>query len=333
MNDDSLSKKLSRRNVLVGGVGAVATGLAGCLSDDDPVRTEGDGGAGNDGGDHDTDGDGEISAVAGSFFMLYDLSRNVAGEQLRVEDLVSTGAHGDDWEPDPGVIERVSDADVYVYIDEFRSWADDVADNLSEDYPETVVVDAAEDIKYIEGEEGREEDPHFWMDPLRSQDAIENIRDGFAEADPDGKEEYEENAEMFNAELDELHGEFETMVDDRERDLVIVASHDSFQYWSARYGIDIYSPVGISPDGEPSAQELERVEELIEEHDIEYVLYDMYEPTNYADSIAEETDTETLPLSPIEATTEEQLEAGMGYLEHQREINLDSLAKALGADL
>jgi zinc transport system substrate-binding protein len=44
--------------------------------------------------------------------------------------------------------------------------------------------------------------------------------------------------------------------------------------------------IGISPDGEPSAQELERVEELIEEHDVEHVLYDMHKPTDYADLIA-----------------------------------------------
>jgi zinc transport system substrate-binding protein len=331
MNDSSLSTMLSRRSVLTGGAGMAAAGLAGCLSDEDPVETEGEG-DGGDGGDE-GEGEGEISAVAGSFFMLYDLARNVAGEQLNVEDLVPTGAHGDDWEPDPGIIERVGEADVYVYIEGFRSWSDDVAESLPQDYPDTVVVDAAAGIEYTEGEEDREEDPHFWMDPLRAQEAVGNIREGFAEADPDHEEVYEENAGTFVDELDALHGEFEAVTEARERDLIIVASHDSYQYWSERYGIEVYSPIGISPDAEPSAQELERVEELIEEYDIEHVLYDMYEPTDYADSIAEETGTETLPLSPIEATTEEQLEEGMGYLEHQREINLETLERALGSDL
>ena len=332
MQTSSDDSSVSRRRVLAVGTTTAALGLAGCIggSDDDSESPDSDDTGSDDAGsDDDAGAGGDISAVNGSFFMLYDLARNVAGDHLEVTDLVPTGSHGDDWEPGPDIIEDVAAADVFVYIDGFRSWSDDVADALPDDYPDIVVIDAAEGIEYIEGESGRDVDPHFWMDPMLAQEAVENIRDGFAEADPDNASVYEDNAEEFIDRLGDVHEQYERAMAHREQDLIVIGSHDSFQYWTVRYDLDIHSPVGISPDGEPTPQEMQEITDLVEEHDLQYVLYDKYEPKDYAESLASETGTDILPLSPIEATTEEQLEAGMGYVEHMLEINLETLERAL----
>lgn len=311
------SRGISRRGVLAAGGTTATLGLTGCL------------GGGAEPSDDAGQGDDELSAVNGSFFMLYDLARNVAGDALRVEDLVPAGAHGDDWEPSPGIIEDVADSDVFVYIGGFRGWSDRVAESLPDDYPDVVVIDAAEGIDHIEGESGRAIDPHFWLDPVRTRGAVENIRDGFVEADPDNATVYEENADAFLDRLDDVHARYEEAMAHRNRDVIVVGSHDSYQYWRARYDVEIHSPVGISPDGEPTPREMEEISDIIERYDLKYVLYDMYEPADYAESLANETGTETLPLSPIEATTEEQLEEGMGYVEHMLDINLTTLEQAL----
>lgn len=304
--------RLTRRGAIAAGLSATSFALAGCSG-------EADDGAEADG----------LSAVNGSFFMLYDLARNVAGEQLRVEDLVPTGSHGDDWEPGPEIIETVAEADAFVYIHGFRGWSDRVANSLPEDYPDIVVIDAAEDIEFIEGEAGRDVDPHFWLDPLLAKDAVETIRDGFAESDPEHADVYDQQADAYMGRLDDVHAEYEHAMANRQQDLIVIGSHDSFQYWTNRYDLEIHSPVGISPDGEPTAREMQEITELVEANDLQYILYDMYEPKDYAERLAEETGTDLLPLSPIEATTEEQLEAGLGYVEHMLEINLDTLEQAL----
>lgn len=298
---------------MTSGATVAAFGLAGCLGDS---------------GEGSSDEDG-LSAVNGSFFVLFDLARQVAGDQLVVEDLVPTGSHGDDWEPSPGIIERVADADAFVYIEGFRSWSDNVADALPSDFPEVVVIDAAADIEFIEGETGREVDPHFWLDPLLVKDAVDTIRDGFIEADPDNEDVYTDNAATFKGRLDDVHSDYSTAMEHRQQDVIVIGSHNSFQYWTEQYDIDIHSPVGISPDGEPTASEMQEITDLVESHGLEYILYDMYEPTDYAESLAAETDTEILPLSPIEATTQEQLDDGMGYVEHMLDINLATLEEAL----
>ena len=302
---------LSRRQAVGSGV-AMAFGVAGCLSGEDGRVNRSDG-----------------TAVNGSFFVLYDLARQVAGDELSVEDLVPIGAHGDDWEPSPGIIEEIAEADIFVYIDGFRGWSDAVARSLPSDYPEVTVIDAADGIDYISGESGRGEDPHFWLDPVLAREAVENIRAGFIEADPDNASVYESNAGEYIERLDEVHRQFVEAMDHRQKDTLVIGSHDSFQYWTQRYELSIYSPVGISPDGEPTAREMEEVTTIINEHGLGYILYDMYEGMNYAESLQEETGTELLPLSPIEATTEEQLEQDMGYVEHMLEINLETVRQAL----
>ena len=308
----------SRRKLLAMSTGALTVGVAGCMDGLGNLREFGNGQSSED-----------ISAVNGSFFMLYDLARQVAGESLSVEDLVPIGAHGDDWEPGPDIMENVTDADVFVYIEGFRSWSDGIAASLPDDFPEITVIDAAEGIEYIEGESGRDYDPHFWMDPLLAKEAVENIRDGFIDADPDESDTYEENAEDFLGRLDDVNDQFEDAMEQRQQDIIIIGSHDSYQYWTQRYDLDIHSPVGISPDGEPTAREMEEITDIIDEYGLGYILYDMYESRNYAESLQAETDTELLPVSPIEASTEEQLEAEMGYVEHMLDINLDTLEHAL----
>ena len=312
--------RFSRRQIIAAGTMAAIGSAAGCIGDENGSESDGN-------GSHE-----EISAVNGSFFMLYDLARNVAGDQLAVEDLVPVGAHGDDWEPSPDIIENVADADVFVYIDGFRSWSDNIAETLPQDYPEVVVIDAAEDIEYIEGETGRSVDPHFWLDPNLAADAVETIRDGFIEADPDHAEAYQTNAADYIERLTDVHERYTEAMEHRSKDIIVIGSHDSFQYWTERYDLDIHSPVGISPDGEPTAREMEEITDLVEQHDLRYILYDMYEAMDYAESLAGETDTELLPLSPVEATTEAQLEEGMGYVEHMLDINLDTLEQALEVD-
>lgn len=316
-------RAVSRRSVLAGVAGVGGLGLAGCLGED-PQNGEG----GGVGGDENGTGDAEFS-VAASFFMPFDVTRQIAGENVAVEDLVPVGEHGHDWDPDPGTVEGIENADAFVYTREFSSWQDDAADSLEDE--ETLVVDMAAGIEFIDSP-AASNDEHFWMNPRSMQEGVPNVVEALSELDPDNAETYEENGEAFVDELEELHEEFEGLVERAGRSEVVVGSHDSYQWWWDEYDFEIHSPVGTSPDDEASAGDLERIEALIAEHEIEYILYDMYEPRTLADSLAEETGTEILPLSPIEGTTEEQLEDGWGYLEHQREINLDSLARALDAE-
>ncbi len=53
--------------------------------------------------------------ILGSFFPYYEFARNVAGSQARVEQYIPFEVEAHDWEPRAGEIQRLKDADIFVY--------------------------------------------------------------------------------------------------------------------------------------------------------------------------------------------------------------------------
>ena len=80
--------------------------------------------------------------------------------------------------------------------------------------------EAIEELEHLgeEGEEGHEGhghgllDPHFWFDPLRVKEAVNNIAAKLSELDPEGSAVYQANAAAYNQELDSLHAWIEQEV-------------------------------------------------------------------------------------------------------------------------
>ena len=322
------SPTVSRRTFAALGAGAITTALAGCFGDD-PQSDETNG----------VDGNGDVSVtVAASMPAVWDFVRQVGGDHVEAIDLVPTGEHGHDYDPGPSIVQDIEDSDAFVYLRDFSSWQDSAADEL-EGGDEVLVIEASEGIEFFDSP-AEDNDEHFWMDPIECKAGVDNVADGLAEIDSDHAEDYEANAAAFNEELDALDEEFEEIVERAELNELVVGTHDSFQWWNRRYGIDIYSPVGTSPDDSASPGDVEEVEGLIEEFGIEHVTYDVGEPAELAESLAAETGTEILPLSPIETQIDGspdvdpdvQMEADWSYVDHFRELNFPTLETALRAE-
>ncbi|GAB3026619.1 hypothetical protein GCM10025298_13490 [Natronobiforma cellulositropha] len=178
-----------------------------------------------------------------------------------------------------------------------------------------------------------EYDAKFFSDPVLAQRGVANIRDGLIDLDPANEAVYEENAARYIERLEDLHERFERALAERDHDVVVLAGHDSFQYLGARYGFEIHTPVGLSPDAQPSSGEIAETVELIDEEGLAYVLWDYFDGDRLAEAIvAESSAEEALMVSPAESIVESWEEAGYGdYLGQMEEITLPALEKALGA--
>jgi len=172
-------------------------------------------------------------------------------------------------------------------------------------------------------------DPHFWLDPLRAKTAVENVAQGLADAD-ENNEGYEENSEEYRSELDTLHQEFEESLSGASQDTILVAGHNAFGYLGARYGFEVVTLTGVSPDEQPSAGDIDHAQRLIEDEGIEYVLSPVFESDTAAKSLVNDTTADgVLPITAFPAFRQEWRDKGWGYVEVMRNVNLPSLEKAL----
>jgi zinc transport system substrate-binding protein len=172
-------------------------------------------------------------------------------------------------------------------------------------------------------------DPHIWLDPVLAIQQVYNIRDGLAAANPAGAETYRANAESFAAQLEELHHDYAEGLSGCTQD-TIVTTHQAFGYLVERYGINVQTLSGISPEA-VSAADVVNLVEFMRDNGIEYVLAEDITDTRAVNVLAEETGAQVLTLSPLESATTAQLESGVTYVDRMRE-NLTVLETALSCD-
>ena len=135
-------------------------------------------------------------------------------------------------------------------------------------------------------------DPHFWFDPLRVQSAVNEIAARLSALDPDGTEIYQNNASAYISELAELHSWIEAQVETVPvEDRLLVTSHDSFQYFAARYEFEVVGAIipTTTTETESTAQDLAELVETIEHAGAKVIFGENIHSDRLAKRIAEET--------------------------------------------
>lgn len=195
--------------------------------------------------------------------------------------------------------------------------------------------DEHEDEENHEGEEHESDhdhgmyDPHYYLDPVLDQKAVQNIADGLSEADPTNEDYYQKNADIYIAELKNLDKEYKTGLKTcGSRD--IVTSHAAFAYLAKRYDLNQTAISGIAEE-EPSAARLAEVAGFVKEHDVKYIFFEELASPRLSETIARETGAKTMVLNPIEGLTSDQEKAGEDFISLMKD-NLANLKLALSCE-
>ena len=117
--------------------------------------------------------------------------------------------------------------------------------------------DHAAEAEHEHGEHG-EGDMHFWLDPENAKLMVTRIADTLALADPDNAPTYQANAEDERLKLDALEAEIATTLA-LVKDKPFIVFHDAYQYFEARFGLNLAGSITVTPDTMPGAA---RIDEL-----------------------------------------------------------------------
>jgi len=175
------------------------------------------------------------------------------------------------------------------------------------------------------GDEEARFDPHSWLDPLAFRAQVKVVRDAMIEAFPEGEDAFTANAEAYMGELVELDQGFAALsgctLDE------VAANHNAYTYMAERYSLEFVTVHGLDPEGEPSAADIEKVVDKIEDKGIEYFFIEEYTDEDAVASIVDETNGVTvLTLYTMEMAPKS---AEDNYLTLMQK-NLDNLKSGLG---
>ena len=285
------------------------------------------------GSDASSAGEGDGLTVVAGFYPLEWAAERVGGDRVSVSSLTAPGAEPHDLELTPQDVAAVSDADLLVYLDGFQAAVDEAAESQAGDsaWDAAAAADlslsadghdhehAADEHAEEHADEGNADeeaaDPHFWLDPVRLADVGDALADRLAEADPDGAATYAENAAALRADLEALDAEIRAGLANC-RVSTLVTSHDAFGYLADRYGLEVVGISGLSPEDEPSADQLAEMSAVVADRGVSTVYTETLVDPSIAETVAAEAGVRTAVLDPLEGLTDES--AGNDYLEVMR---------------
>ncbi len=139
--------------------------------------------------------------VLTTFTILADIASNIAGDRLEVKSITKPGAEIHSYQFTPSDIISASNADLIIenglglelWIEKFISSAGNI--------PRLVLSEGMKPIP-IEGDVyAGKPNPHAWMSPQKTLYYVDKILKAFVNLDPEGKEIFIDNANVYKSKL------------------------------------------------------------------------------------------------------------------------------------
>jgi len=194
--------------------------------------------------------------------MFSDMAKNIVGDKMNVEVIVPIGGDPHIYKPTPKDAKMVVNADLILKNGlTFEGWLGELIDNSGTKAPVVLVTEGIEPIKSLTY---NAPDPHAWMDARNGLKYAENIKNGILALDPANKDFYEKNYNAYRIEVEELDEYIETEIAKIPlAQRILITSHDAFQYYGKRYGIQLESVLGTSTDADIQTQDVLHLIEVI----------------------------------------------------------------------
>lgn len=265
------------------------------------------------------DGHHKVKVIT-TLFPLYDMAQNIGAEKAAVSLLLPPGVEAHSFEPTPGDIVKIDEADIFIYTGKFMEpWVEQIIKGTAN--KNLIVVDASRGTKMIPGvfhdkdEPAGSLDPHIWLDFDNAKIMLGNILQAFQTKDSAGKSFYKRRAADYSIKLTELDSAYKSVLASCKKKEIVYAGHYAFGYLANRYGLKYLSAQGVSPDSEPTAKDLGKLVEQIKRDKIKYIYYEELASPKIAETIAGETGAKMLILNAAHNLARDEFERGISFFD------------------
>ena len=203
--------------------------------------------------------------------IIYDITKNVAGDLADIHSIVPVGQDPHEYEPLPQDVQKIHDADLIFYNginleNAEDAWFTKMVKNAGKvadkDY---FAVSDGVDVIYLEGanEKGKE-DPHAWLNIENGVIYAKNVAKQLIAKDPEHKDVYQKNVDKYVAELEKLDKDAkERLAKIPQEKKLIVTSEGCFKYFSKAYGVPSAYIWEINTEEEGTPEQTTRLVEIL----------------------------------------------------------------------
>lgn len=218
-----------------------------------------------------TNNDGQV-IVTTTIAQIADIVKNVGGDHVIVQSLMGPGTDPHLYKATQGDMSKLEDADIIFYNGlHLEGKMNEILEKISKEKPVYAVAENVPEALLLTDPEGSV-DPHVWFDPTLWKYAVESVRDGLIEVDPDHEADYKEQADVYITMIEELDQYAKEKVAElSEERRILITAHDAFGYFGHAYGFEVLGLQGLSTDSEYGLKDVQELVDTIVERNIKAI--------------------------------------------------------------
>lgn len=205
---------------------------------------------------------------------IADAVKHIGGEKVAVKSLMGPGTDPHLYKATQGDIAKLEKADIIFYSGlHLEGKMLDVLERINKTKPTYAIAEAIDKESLLSANGGSYAyDPHVWFDINLWKQALEEVKTGLIEIDPDNEAYYEENAQNYFKQLNELHVyAAEEMARIPEEQRVLVTAHDAFGYFGKAFDMEVMGLQGLSTDSEYGLGDVQKLVDTLVKRNIKAV--------------------------------------------------------------
>ncbi len=236
----------------------------------------------------------------------------IGGDRVRVDVLVKPGKSPATYSPTPAQIQKLTSSDLFFRIG--VPFENGILQKI-ESICRAKIVDTRQGIVFrkmdnrhpVNEDHDHEtktrdhknlfgNDPHIWMSPVIVKTQAHTIFKVLSHIDPEGKDEYKRNCELFVKDLDDLNNRLKMAFKDLKGKSLLVF-HPSFGYFTDAYGL---KQVSVETMGKaPKGKALSKIIKSAKEQKIRVVFVQAQFDGNTARKIASAIKGAVVSIDPL----------------------------------
>jgi ABC-type Zn uptake system ZnuABC Zn-binding protein ZnuA len=227
---------------------------------------------------------------------ITSIVENIAGDKIQLAGIIPEGINSHTFEPIPSDSKLLSSADLIILngLDLETPTLKLAQANLKPgatiySLGDKTIKEADYIFDFSFPKEQGHPNPHLWLNPQYAMRYATLVRDELIKLDPKNKAVYEQNSAQFLKKLEALDQAIkeaaQTIPQNNRR---LLTYHDSWPYFSRRYGFQVIGAVQPSDFADPSPREVVRLIEQIRREKVPAVFGSEVFPSPVLEQIARE---------------------------------------------